>query len=87
MNCAVRDVATDWGSAGSNAIHPLFAYGFRPFFLVSGGYAIVAMAAWLTALLGLGLPPIALNPIIWHGHEMLYGFASVPSILDRREHP
>ncbi len=58
------------------AIHPLFAYGFRPFFLASGFYAIIAMAAWLVALLGLGLPPVALNPIIWHGHEMLYGFAA-----------
>jgi uncharacterized protein involved in response to NO len=57
-------------------MHPLFAYGFRPFFLVSGYYAIIAMATWLAALLGLGLPPVALNPIIWHGHEMLYGFAS-----------
>jgi uncharacterized protein involved in response to NO len=59
-----------------SAIHPLLAFGFRPFFLASGFYAIIAIAAWLAALLGLGLPPVALNPIIWHGHEMLYGFAA-----------
>ena len=76
MNRIIGGAATNWTSAGSNAIHPLFAYGFRPFFLASSGYAIVAMAAWMAALLGLGLPPVALNPIIWHGHEMLYGFAS-----------
>ena len=57
-------------------IHPLFAFGFRPFFLASGLYAIIAVAAWLVALLGLGSPPTALTPIIWHGHEMVYGFAA-----------
>jgi len=57
-------------------MHPLFAYGFRPFFLASGLYAIIAMAAWLATLLGLGSLPVALTPITWHGHEMIYGFAA-----------
>jgi len=60
----------------TRAIHPLFAFGFRPFFLASGFYAIIAVAAWLVALLGLGFPPAALTPVIWHGHEMVYGFAA-----------
>ena len=58
------------------AIHSLLAHGFRPFFLASGFYAVVAMIAWLVRLLGLGSLPVALDPVVWHGHEMLYGFAA-----------
>lgn len=52
----------------------LFAYGFRPFFLLAGWYAIVSVLAWLwlyrtgTSLLS------DLPPQLWHGHEMLFGF-------------
>ena len=28
----------------------LFDYGFRPFFLFAGAYAVIALIAWLTAL-------------------------------------
>ncbi len=51
-----------------------FAYGFRPFFLLAGLYAVVAMAAWLW-LYPLG-PVVAsgIPPQLWHGHEMIFGF-------------
>ena len=51
-----------------------FAYGFRPFFLLAGVYAVVAMSAWLW-LYPLG-PVIAggIPPQLWHGHEMVFGF-------------
>jgi len=51
-----------------------FALGFRPFFLSAGIYAILMMALWLLVLRGdlsLGI----LSPFVWHGHEMLFGFA------------
>lgn len=50
-----------------------FALGFRPFFLAAGIYAPVLMALWLLVLQGhleLGM----LSPLVWHGHEMLFGF-------------
>lgn len=51
-----------------------FAYGFRPFFLLAGLYAVVAMALWLW-LYPLG-PTVAsgMPPQLWHGHEMIFGF-------------
>jgi uncharacterized protein involved in response to NO len=52
----------------------LFAYGFRPFFLAAGAYAVVVMTAWLWFLLeGTGVPGV-MPPHLWHGHEMLFGF-------------
>jgi uncharacterized protein involved in response to NO len=51
-----------------------FAYGFRPFFLAAGLYAVVALAAWAFVLRAGVAPFGALPPLLWHGHEMLYGF-------------
>jgi uncharacterized protein involved in response to NO len=51
-----------------------FAYGFRPFFLAAGLYAVVAVAAWASILRAGAAPFGTLAPMLWHGHEMLYGF-------------
>jgi len=51
-----------------------FALGFRPFFLFAGIYAVLLMALWLLVLRGI-LTPGELPPPVWHGHEMLFGFA------------
>jgi Uncharacterized protein involved in response to NO len=52
----------------------LFAYGFRPFFLAAGLYALIAIAAWIWIYRS-GLAPLpATPPQLWHGHEMLFGF-------------
>lgn len=52
----------------------LFSAGFRPFFLLAGAYAALAMPLWLGVVL-LGAPlPTELPPSLWHGHEMLFGF-------------
>ncbi len=56
--------------------HPLWRRGFRPFFLAAGVYACLLIAAW-TAIWSGALPsPQWLVPIWWHGHEMIFGFAS-----------
>lgn len=54
----------------------LFSYGFRPFFLAGGVWAVVAMVLWIATITGridlagdYGAPN-------WHAHEMLFGFAS-----------
>ncbi|MHB1216054.1 MAG: NnrS family protein [Thiobacillus sp.] len=51
-----------------------FALGFRPFFLAAGLFAVLLMVLWLLVLRGsLGIG--SLSPFVWHGHEMLFGFA------------
>lgn len=53
-----------------------FALGFRPFFICAGVGAVVLLGLWL-AIWSNALPP---NPyygmIIWHSHEMLFGYAA-----------
>src|SRR5690606_31479021 len=57
----------------------ILAYGFRPFFLAAGLFAIAVMALWIGALT-LGWPIGGrYGPIAWHGHEML--FCYVPAAL------
>ncbi len=52
----------------------LFAYGFRPFFWAAGAFALLAITAWLW-IHGTGALPLRGQPsLLWHGHEMLYGF-------------
>ena len=49
---------------------------FRPFFLGAALVASLGMLVWVLFLhLGL-LPPGSLPPLLWHGHEMLFGFAA-----------
>lgn len=52
----------------------LLSFGFRPFFLLGGIWAVLAMAVWLAMLAG--RDPIATNfdPVSWHAHEFLFGY-------------
>jgi len=51
-----------------------FAYGFRPFFLAAGLFAVLAIGAWVWILVS-GRAPFGALPVhLWHGHEMLFGF-------------
>lgn len=57
----------------------ILAYGFRPFFLAAGIFALVVMPLWLGALvLGWPLGGAVYGPVWWHGHEMLFGYAVAP---------
>lgn len=58
------------------------SYGFRPFFLFAGIYAVVGMAAWM-AWIGLhAANAVVLRmstdfpPFQWHAHEMLFGYTA-----------
>ncbi len=58
----------------------LFAYGFRPFFLLAGLQAVVIMAVWLCVYFDPTLwPADALPAWLWHAHEMMFGF--VPAAI------
>ncbi len=54
----------------------LFSYGFRPFFILAGLYAIVPVGGVYWALKTGEWPESALSVFAWHGHEMLFGFVS-----------
>jgi uncharacterized protein involved in response to NO len=65
--------------AGPAAFSPtklaLFRKGFRPFFLLAGVYAALAVPLWLLALNGMMNPGAYFGGIFWHAHEMLFGYA------------
>ncbi|MBK3734722.1 NnrS family protein [Azospirillum brasilense] len=52
----------------------IFAYGFRPFFLLSGLAAPVLLAAWIAVLATGSWPDGAVPAASWHAHEMLFAF-------------
>lgn len=55
--------------------HPFLGRGFRPFFLLGGVYAAVSVLLWLLQMRGavfLAMP--FADPVLWHGHEMVFGF-------------
>lgn len=55
--------------------HPLFACVFRPLFLATALYAAIGIALWMGALLfGLVLPSVAGGIVVWHAHELMFGF-------------
>ena len=54
----------------------LFDYGFRPFFLLAGVYAMAIVPIWLYFYAHSPTTFGALPPMYWHAHEMLYGFVT-----------
>ncbi len=64
--------------AAAQAPAPRFAVlalGFRPFFLLAGLHAALAIPLWLVVLEGGYDPASAFGSTYWHAHEMLFGFA------------
>jgi uncharacterized protein involved in response to NO len=54
----------------------ILSYGFRPFFLLAGVFALAAMVVWIGALEGVWGVGGAAGPVQWHAHEMLFGYTS-----------
>src|SRR5579859_879607 len=54
----------------------LFEAGFRVFFLLAPLYAACALVEWLLVYLGIIAPPGTASPMLWHAHEMIFGFAA-----------
>lgn len=61
------------------AQHPIWELAFRSFFLAGSAFSIVAMITWLVFLNGdaLFLHQHKIAPVIWHFHEMIFGFAAL----------
>lgn len=53
---------------------PILRGGFRPFFFGGAVWAVAALTIWLGAMAGAVELPTLLDPLVWHRHEMLFGF-------------
>lgn len=54
---------------------PLLRLGFRPFYLGAAAYGMLAVPLWIALLLGQVSLNLTVSPLLWHAHEMLFGFA------------
>ena len=61
--------------ATEDSLIPLFSYGFRPFFLGAGIWAVIVMALWVGSLAGLWRLGDGYGALAWHAHEMLFGYS------------
>ena len=52
---------------------PLLRLAFRPLFLLGCLFALLALGRWLGLLSGQFGWSAPISPILWHGHEMLFG--------------
>jgi uncharacterized protein involved in response to NO len=54
----------------------ILSAGFRPFFLAAAIWSAVAIPLWLGSLTHGAAIPGTLPPLVWHIHEMVFGFAA-----------
>ena len=56
--------------------HPVFALGFRPFYLLAAVFAALALPLWIASYTGIVQVGGYLQGVAWHSHEMVFGFAT-----------
>lgn len=56
--------------------YALWAAPFRPFFILTAAYAILALLGWLAQLMGWFAPAGVIDPMRWHAHEMVHGMVA-----------
>ena len=54
---------------------PLLRLGFRPFYIGGALLAALIVPLWVAMFLGWSTFTPAVAPLLWHAHEMLFGFA------------
>ena len=54
----------------------ILSAGFRPLFLAAALWAAIGIPLWLAAYAAGLLVPSLLPPLVWHAHEMVFGFAA-----------
>ena len=55
---------------------PLLRLGFRPFYILGALLACASVPVWIASFLGWMRLDVAVSPLLWHAHEMLFGFAT-----------
>ena len=55
--------------------NPILSISFRPFFILAALIAIINPSIWILSYLGrMSIPLAVVDPLFWHGHEMIFGF-------------
>ena len=54
---------------------PLWRLGLRPFCLGAAAFGALAAPLWIAMVMGAWQPSLPMPALLWHAHEMLYGFA------------
>ncbi|MDP3822246.1 MAG: NnrS family protein [Burkholderiales bacterium] len=54
----------------------LLRLGFRPFYLGAAVFAALSVPLWVAIVLGKISVPMSMPAMLWHAHEMLFGFAA-----------
>jgi uncharacterized protein involved in response to NO len=54
--------------------HPVFALGFRAFFVLAGLAALILIVFWNAMYKGTATPDVYFADTYWHAHEMLLGY-------------
>lgn len=65
----------------TSAAHAVWQLPFRSFFLTGAAVSVFSISIWLLALMG--LMDLSQNPIpsiVWHAHEMIFGFAALIAV-------
>ncbi len=63
-------------SKAPSSPHPILNLSFRIFFSAAAVFAVVMMVLWSFVFTGhTDIDAQVLNPLYWHGHEMIYGYA------------
>lgn len=62
--------------------HPRWDLAFRPWFLLASISTVISMSFWLLYLNGHNnyLAQLSLAPVLWHAHEMIFGFAATIAV-------
>jgi len=70
-------VITEKSESATEALSgwPILRLGFRPFYLIAALFAGVAVVLWLAMYRGVIALPLDMPTVLWHAHEMLFGFA------------
>lgn len=55
---------------------PVLRLGFRPFYLGAAAFGMLAVPLWIAVRQGVLRLPLAPTPLLWHAHEMIFGFAA-----------
>lgn len=55
---------------------PVLRLGFRPFYLGATLFACLSIPAWIVLFIGQTEWTPVIPPLLWHAHEMLFGFAA-----------
>lgn len=58
-----------------SSVHPILNLGFRVFFVGASLFAVAIMLLWTLVLQGIAPFKHTISPFVWHGHEMIFGYA------------